>query len=227
MSRSSPETEIFSTPPTTPEQPIQQMRPSLSRRSSKPSSLHINQENWASDIVVEDISPNRSSPAIAQEHSNTPRIQDIPLPPDGGAFPVHGHPRILDSPCFVHSHLDKGASLTEWLRSKQHALSSATEVGVAKSLQNLNSPAPNDPGPVSPPDSIAVDTDEDYETDYSASLTKQLAETAIGVREMSKQLGKYPRVLCKPKLDLLVQVEHASERTFKQFLSSRRLVIIG
>jgi len=201
QSHSSPEMEIFSTPPTTPGPQVHQMRPSLSRRNSRPSSLHINQANWASDIVVDDTSPNRPSPVTGQEHSNTPRIQDIPLPPAEEALPVHDHPKVLDSPCFVHSHLDKGASLTEWLRNKQHALIGATDVGVAKSLQNLNISAPSDPqhaDRVSPPDNVAVEADEDYETDYSASLTKQLAETAIGVREMSKQLGEFPRVLCEP-----------------------------
>ena len=200
----SPETEIFSTPPTTPGQPIHQVRPSLSRRSSRPSSLHIDQATWASDIVVGDTSPN-----CAQEHSNTPRIQDVPLPlpSGGGASPAHNLPKVLHSPCFVHSHLDKGASLTEWLRNKQHVVNGPTEVGVAKSLQNLNNSAPSDPlytGRISPPDSVAVETDEEYETDYSASLTHQLAETAIGVREMSKQLGEFSRVLCDLKLNLLI-----------------------
>ena len=36
-------------------------------------------------------------------------------------------------------------------------------------------------------------SDYDYEDDEgSASLTKQLAETAVGVRQMSKQLGALP-----------------------------------
>jgi NAD+ kinase len=110
----------------------------------------------------------------------------------------------IRSPCFVHSHLDKGASLTEWLRLKQKQ--TLGHVGLAKSLRadqhnsgngdgivhetNVNG-APHTPrnfllqGPPSSP------SDDE---DFGGSLTKQLAETAVTVREMSKQLGKsiYP-----------------------------------
>lgn len=33
--------------------------------------------------------------------------------------------------------------------------------------------------------------DEDDEEEYAGTLTAQLAETAVGVREMSKQLGAF------------------------------------
>ena len=35
------------------------------------------------------------------------------------------------------------------------------------------------------------DDEEDDEDDYTGSLTTRLAETAVGVREMSKQLGEH------------------------------------
>ena len=40
--------------------------------------------------------------------------------------------------------------------------------------------------------------EEDVEMETAGTLTKQLAETAVGVREMSKQLG----TLCSPALEL-------------------------
>jgi len=45
-------------------------------------------------------------------------------------------------------------------------------------------------------DGIVYDEDEDEEA-FGGSLTAQLAETAVGVREMSKQLGTsaFPRSL--------------------------------
>lgn len=97
----------------------------------------------------------------------------------------------MDSPCFVHSHLDKGASLSEWLRNKQHALIGIGDVGVAKSLQTTNGNAYT--AQVSPPTTASIESDED-EDGFTSSLTKQLAETAIGVREMSKQLGQCLRL---------------------------------
>jgi NAD+ kinase len=40
-------------------------------------------------------------------------------------------------------------------------------------------------------------TDNEDDEDYGGSLTEQLAETAVGVREMSKQLGQCLRL--RPK----------------------------
>lgn len=96
----------------------------------------------------------------------------------------------MDSPCFVHSNLDKGASLTDWLRNKQNGIGGG-DVGVAKSLQ---SPHPHhheyhhEPA-YSPTSSVLESNDEDEGS--GGNLTKQLAETAVSVREMSKQLGQY------------------------------------
>ncbi|KAG7446447.1 ATP-NAD kinase [Guyanagaster necrorhizus] len=99
----------------------------------------------------------------------------------------------MHSPCFVHSHLDKGASLTEWLRNKQTAL--IPDVGVAHSLQRngINGSNRSDYQISSPPSSgssSVISSSNDDDDEYGASLTKQLAETAVGVREMSKQLGR-------------------------------------
>ena len=88
----------------------------------------------------------------------------------------------------LFDYLDKGASLTEWLRTKQHTLTENGEVGVARSLQATNGHTHN--GSASRTVIPTIDSDEE-EGNYRESLTKQLAETAVGVREMSKQLGQF------------------------------------
>ncbi|KAG5636363.1 hypothetical protein H0H81_008311 [Sphagnurus paluster] len=192
----SPDADTFSTPPTTPGPTMEQIRPSLSRRSSRPTSIHISQgQEWTSDIVLDESSPKVSkkqngtaSSNIAQDPSTTPRSSVLPslsLPAPEPTRSVHHHPKPMDSPCFVHSHLDKGASLTEWLRNKQYALIGNTDVGVAKSLQTPNGYTTN--GLTSPSTTASVDSGED-DDGFRESLTRQLAETAVGVREMSKQL---------------------------------------
>lgn len=101
------------------------------------------------------------------------------------------------SPCFVHSHLDKGASLQDWLHTKEHDVL-GIDVGVARSLQQSQRPRYQSNQTVSPPvefpcrDGTArvLSCNEDDDDPHSGSLTKQLAETAVGVREMSKQLGR-------------------------------------
>lgn len=117
----------------------------------------------------------------------------------------------------MHSHLDKGASFSDWL--KQGNGSSPPDVGVASSLQSQSLsagsssgssggqhqpnrlrryrkldngqilPLPYDEQPMS---DYALDNDHEWDEEYEedgGSLTRQLAETAVGVREMSKQLG--------------------------------------
>ncbi|KAF8070298.1 hypothetical protein FPV67DRAFT_1486864 [Lyophyllum atratum] len=199
MAHLSPDTDTFSTPPTTPGPTTEQIRPSLSRRGSRPTSIHITQGEWNSDIVLEDSSPQVSrkqdsalSPStVPQDPSTTPRSTVLPSPPPPPPHEPTRHiqhqSKAIDSPCFVHSHLDRGASLTEWLRTKQHALIGSGDVGVSKSLQTTNGHVPN--ASVAPSATTSSDNDED-EDGIRESLTKQLAETAVSVREMSKQLGR-------------------------------------
>ncbi|OAX36087.1 ATP-NAD kinase [Rhizopogon vinicolor AM-OR11-026] len=94
----------------------------------------------------------------------------------------------IKSPCFVHSHLDKGASLQDWLHAKESEVL-GTNVGVAKSLQQHH--RPHQPVELPCPEGgIHALSGHDENDQYGGSLTKQLAETAVGVREMSKQLGR-------------------------------------
>jgi NAD+ kinase len=90
------------------------------------------------------------------------------------------HP--LKSPYFVHSHLDRGASIHDWLRNKGPA--AAVSSPLSRSSGNMKEEEEEEL------DQEVFEPEEDDEEEYSRrSLTKQLAETAAGVREMSKQLG--------------------------------------
>lgn len=91
----------------------------------------------------------------------------------------------LSSPCFVHSHLERGASFADWLRNRNindnPVHSNALDNKMVQSLQSP-SPSTSDSSPINDSD----DLDDD---DNLGSLTRQLAQTAAGVREMSRQLG--------------------------------------
>ena len=104
------------------------------------------------------------------------------------------------SPCFVHSNLDKGASFSEWLKPSN----GFPGISVAPALQPTSahkSPSHRyrklDNGqvlaiPYQDEEDEHVFDVSDYEDDEgNGSLTKRLAETAVGVREMSKQLGAF------------------------------------
>ncbi|KAL5528281.1 hypothetical protein ACEPAF_7417 [Sanghuangporus sanghuang] len=126
----------------------------------------------------------------------------------------HRQPSIpLKSPCFVHSFLDKGASLADWLKGKHHSMPGISSplspqtakpslsVGDASLPNNLQTKpshgpftqAPQRVAPLLQPErspGSSVDSELDDEEEEGSSLTRQLAETAVGVREMSKQLGR-------------------------------------
>lgn len=184
-----PERETFSTPPTTPN--IQSgktiVAPSLARRSSRPSSLHIDpkQSDWNPDIELWSTSPdlsrktNGNPPAIVQDRTV--------LPKDSLSHQMPPSHKSLTSPCFVHSHLDKGAHLTDWLKNKQPFVDNG-DVGVAKNLQHVGSPVQS--STFTPHTTTFGTYHHDGDDDeFVGNLTKRLAETAVGVREMSKQLG--------------------------------------
>lgn len=149
----------------------------------------------------------------------------------------HQHPAPAyqpKSPCFVHSYLDKGVSLTDWLKLGKSGMgllgdsNGSAVVGPSKGRQNgydaspstakhptfhhKAHPHPKSVGPPaftnhqrlpssemgfaygSSPGSSPSDFDE--EEDNAGNLTRQLAETAVGVREMSKQLGESGCICC-------------------------------
>ncbi|QRW24168.1 ATP-NAD kinase [Rhizoctonia solani] len=165
-----PDTETFSTPPTTPmpPAPAAQSQPMAGRR---PSQLQFTSTAEAHPEIQVEVEQD--------DHNSTPNLKSSPLPVGkSSSLPLPGPvgkaiQGALKSPCFVHSLLDKGASLSDWLKQQ---------------------PQPHLPHPMpSPPvsgSSSEPDYDDEEEEEYSSSLTRQLAETAVGVREMSKQLGR-------------------------------------
>ena len=178
-----PDTEFFFTPPSTPVAVGQHMHipESWRNNSTRPSLINPGRSDWNPDIELSTISPLTKTNAIqtAPLMTRDPTIVQVPpsvTPPSDSQ--IH---KLANSPCFVHSHLDKGTLLSDWLRNKHHVVESS-DVGVAKSLQRLTSPAQSD---------FKSGYDSNDENEFIGSLTKQLADTAVGVREMSKQLGTF------------------------------------
>ncbi|TFK75327.1 ATP-NAD kinase [Pluteus cervinus] len=197
---SSPGVEIFSTPPSTPNPPMDsELRPSFVRKSSRPSSLAlgVSQAEWNPNIQLEESSPvvtrksALSPPDVGPAHAIANRIPAAMPPSNSNSDMLRPSPPIdyhnpMASPCFVHSQLDKGVSLTEWLRNRQKQALERREVNVAQSLQHQETNG-HDTGIMSSPQQADLDDEED---NFGGSLTKQLAETATSVREWSKQLGR-------------------------------------
>ncbi|KAJ7072427.1 hypothetical protein C8F01DRAFT_1243464 [Mycena amicta] len=164
--------------------------PSLSRRLSRPTSLRLGSSapsEWTPDVVLDETSP------VAKKKTSSSLgppdlLRDSTITPTSSApnAIVHRHQHAhreqpMHSPCFVHSHLDKGVSLTDWLRLRQNGMDELSSAGSRSSLSySLSSSSSGTGSTIDSPD----------EDDFSSSLTKQLAETAVGVREMSKQLGR-------------------------------------
>ena len=177
--------DVFTTPPTTPSPPSPNgangLRPSLSR-NSRPSSIHTEHSTLKPDItILEGISPNHGKAAP----NGTPVRDGIAtFKSPSSATPVE--PRhTMQSPCYVHSHLDKSASLAEWLCSRQPQ-SPPPLIDIAPILR-----ADNHIQRRQTSDSHLQQTESNDDNDeFNGSLTKQLADTAVGVREMSKQLGE-------------------------------------
>ena len=183
-----PDTETFSTPPST---PVVIVGPMFESRT-RPPSLHIDLglSDWNPDIELYTSSP--TSPPLTKRINSVqtaPLMEQDPtivqVPPSVTPHSDSQNHRPDHSPCFVHSHLDKGTLLTDWLRNKHHVVDNS-DVGVAKSLQRLTSP--NRTAEMS---AFRSDYDSNDDDEFVGSLTKQLADTAVGVREMSKQLGTF------------------------------------
>ncbi len=88
----------------------------------------------------------------------------------------------MTSPCLVHSQL-QGASIGDWFREKQKNVKKS--IGLGGRYEDGSGP-----------NGVQEDRSRHRylhnleEEESTGSLTEQLAETAVGVREMSKQLGE-------------------------------------
>ncbi|KAF8520385.1 NAD+ kinase [Hysterangium stoloniferum] len=177
--------------------------PPLSRRSSgRPHTLRLPHSSgeWTPDLILDDLHGLSSGATMpdADPIQNSVAHHDTPFNLESHAnAPVQQNrvPKQPKSPCFVHSLLDKGASFQDWLQQSSVSRSFGA-LGHDISGNHLEPPKFPMPQPSSesPPSSMSsVDEDEETETDEFegvGSLTMQLAETAVGVREMSKQLGR-------------------------------------
>lgn len=185
--------------------------------------------------------PPPPSPLSRIQSSQERPVVPVAPPSRSITLPV---PHIVgeNSPCFIHSHLDRHGSLQDWLKSKSnqphpsHASSQQTHAHsnhpslngqhtsqrpqkqppfpqsytrpFPNALSSNSSYSPSSSRVVSPTTkdgsiseyeserssstgvgSAILDGDLMDDEEAAGSLTKQLAETAQGVREMSKELG--------------------------------------
>jgi NAD+ kinase len=178
----SPESEVFSTPPTSP-MPIQvsSSGTGVGSRGGRPARLVLDPAKTKSDSF---------QPAIVLEGPSLAHSTSIPDIREQTVVRTHSatamNESALKSPCFVHSQLEKGASLVDWLKHTDIK----GDINVAKSLGS-----PHHATTASPPDSWPVTGEDEEDENFSRSLTRQLAETAVSVREMSKALGEWPSSL--------------------------------
>lgn len=196
--------------------------PVVHRRTSKPHAIEVSHATDPDTIPVQENSP-VYSPATHHHASSSPLSGRTPRPSNAQA----PHPSLLrptdstlvtgndnmpttyssspsaatNSPCFVHSLLDHGASFSNWLgRNNDRPRSPDSGKGSSVSSTDVpHIPHGADLSTTKPLDNLhekhvhrvpQYDFDSRSSSDDEGnSLTKQLAETAVGVRELSKQLG--------------------------------------
>lgn len=194
--------------------PDHTIRPSLSRRNSRnrppiwPSLSPLQTDiAWNHDFAVEQPSPAKSVHWLSHQSPKSCNGAILPITqlesplssPSSISTAGSSQPPAMNidpqvpkkSPCFIHSHLDKVASLQDSLREKAKD-ASGIDLGVAKSLQRtkLREQTLHTSSlqcPEGPDSAIFGSEDED---NHGQSLTRQLAETAMGVRELSRELGR-------------------------------------
>lgn len=149
-----------------------------------------------------------SSPSLRQPSSSstlpTLLVAPSPSPPAStlltAPLPVRSpsYSQTLASPCFVHSHLDN--SLSDYLErdgvvgngpGRKRKGSKGTK---GSTSEGLGGESTVDEGGQS--DTVAEEEGSEYEDDELPSLTRQLAQTAVSVRELSKQLGEFQSTEC-------------------------------
>lgn len=145
-----------------------------------------------------------------REHAATPpphvNHSTLSTPPAPAAAATSGYAQSLPSPCFVHSHLDHtlhdvakggasggGATGSEGQRGRKKVRSRPSDQGPsdAQVKRHLDGGMLDNLVPPSIPESgvLSGSDDEEGSDDEKNTWTRQLAETAVSVREMSRQLG--------------------------------------
>lgn len=123
--------------------------------------------------------------------SSSSRARPTSLPPPSANNRSKIPTQPLKSPCFVHGNLGHSVTLQDWLERRP---ASASSLGPeAKANDEIKVEVETDRKGKSIAIAEEEEDDEDGQGEESGqeveSLTRQLAETAVGVREMSKQLG--------------------------------------
>ncbi len=178
------------------------VRISSAQPIARPSPLSRRADGSMPDIRASDDLLNVSG--NTQRTPNSIRQGSSPRGVDAGSY--EPSPK---SPCFIHSHLEKHGQLSEWLRLKTETASSSRQGGSGHQCNDECAAATDDAGharlmtpsrsilgqagPSSQREHISCTDDVSDAEDGGGSLTRQLAETATGVREMSKQLGEFGR----------------------------------
>ncbi|GAA5925288.1 uncharacterized protein JCM15063_004982 [Sporobolomyces koalae] len=150
----------------------------------------------------------------SRAHVSTPPPRVHGSTSEHRAAPTISYSQSLSSPCFIHSHLDHTLAELQPTNSSLNATASGKKVRT-KSTETATDPATKgdraggksnilpirdqsnlagsftNPGD-SNDEAIYSDADynEDDDDEERINLTRQLAETAVSVREMSKQLGR-------------------------------------
>lgn len=152
--------------------------------------------------------PSHLSQQIDRDHSATPppRVNHSSLStPSASAPATTGYSPSLASPCFVHTHLDhtlhnvakrdSGSPVTGdkgelYLRGRKKPRARPSESAKDATAKRLGQDGESSTPPVPEEAAESESGSEEESDDEKNNWTRQLAETAVSVREMSKQLGE-------------------------------------
>ncbi|BGP24895.1 hypothetical protein JCM10295v2_003815 [Rhodotorula toruloides] len=154
------------------------------------------------------VGPSHLSQQIDRDHSETPpsRVNHSSLTtPSASAPATTGYSPSLASPCFVHTHLDhtlhnvarrdsgspfSGDKGELYLRGRKKPRARPSESAKDATAKRLGEDGESSTPPV-PEQAAESESGSDQDSDDEKNnWTRQLAETAVSVREMSKQLGR-------------------------------------
>ncbi|BGP08328.1 hypothetical protein JCM10049v2_004175 [Rhodotorula toruloides] len=152
--------------------------------------------------------PSHLSQQIDRDHSATPppRVNHSSLTtPSASAPATTGYSPSLASPCFVHTHLDhtlhnvakrdsgspfSGDKGELYLRGRKKPRAKPSESAKDATAKRLGEDGASSTPPVPEQAAESESGSEEDSDDEKNNWTRQLAETAVSVREMSKQLGR-------------------------------------
>ncbi|KAL7411254.1 hypothetical protein BDY24DRAFT_397199 [Mrakia frigida] len=205
---------------TTPSQPpiSKPTSPESKRTRNLPPPSPLSRQVTNNTSVPVDAPPPIDIPSLVPRPNLSPRPSSLP-PPSKAFSSGERAPEPLKSPCFIHTNLNASSSLSEYLNrplpstsssalaSHQHSPYSSSSSSKqlkkhskdsdhlrqdhrTKSQLKLEGYEEAEDGTLEPEDEGLRSDGERVEDGGESSLTRQLAQTAVGVREMSKALGR-------------------------------------